>query len=85
MRITGIVEVTCAPFLIIGSGSLRTLTGLALTVTMLVAIYTLYALQYKPAEFIPAIVCLGLLILDGYFLDIDANYGGFDTKRTKLS
>ena len=83
MQIAGIIEVICAPLLIIGSGFLRSLSSLVLTVITIAAIYTIRGLQYRLLSFMPLTIILGLLLLDRYILD-----GGnevSDKKKTKRS
>lgn len=68
MTVVGVVEVVGAVLLCLGVQSLEILASVVLIVTMVGAIQTLYWLNAVPQMFLPATVCLVLLLCNLSFM-----------------
>ncbi|XP_004740889.2 transmembrane protein 35B [Mustela nigripes] len=59
----GWLELLAGLLLVLGPPMLQEISNLLLTVLMMGAIFTLASLKESPNTYIPAIICLGLLLL----------------------
>ncbi|XP_026372508.3 transmembrane protein 35B isoform X3 [Ursus arctos] len=59
----GFLELLAGLLLVLGPRMLQEISNLLLTLLMMGAIFTLASLKESPNTYIPAVVCLGLLLL----------------------